>query len=198
MGFTLLEVLVALGILSVLAALLLPSLGELRHQALKAQTRLQFERLRSAVLEFRAEYGHWPRVAPAGVLETDRVDSALAGRSRGDEPAPGEGELLNQRSIQFFHTEPWDRIFLRDGSARLVDAFGNAEIGFMTDEDFDGRIVGDELVARPLRAGNPKDGWRRAPALPENFIPPTGIEASVAWYSPGRGEQPSDYLASWR
>ena len=64
-GFSLVELLVAMIIIGILAALILPALGAARNRAKEAVCRSEISGLETAVVRFASEHGHFP---PSGIV----------------------------------------------------------------------------------------------------------------------------------
>lgn len=198
-GFTLLEVLMVVAVISILVAIIIPAIGGAQNSARRAKTRVQFSQWSAAIEQFRQEYGYYPvftnfRVndgAAAALSGQHIFHDTLAGLRRDGStiatnnasPAP---EAQNPKRIRFcsFGSDELS-------SAGLIqDAFGNSEIGVLLDRNLDGAI-----------ALNDTSDYSPQPAVPlpigsATVPPPPGnrIRAGVAFYSAGDGQRP---VTSW-
>lgn len=60
-GFTLIEIAVALGIVALMTAILLPVVGDRLEAARASQMAVQLENVHTAARNFHLDVGHWPR-----------------------------------------------------------------------------------------------------------------------------------------
>ena len=59
-GFTLMELMVVVGIIGILAGLVSTAMVRMMRQAAKSRTDNQIAQIRSAIMEYRHDYGRWP------------------------------------------------------------------------------------------------------------------------------------------
>ncbi len=210
-GFTLLELLSVIAIISILAALIFPGIGAARRSASKARTRIQFSQWTAALEGFRNEYGYYPAlhgsnlVNPSGqaadpaalhlfhdVLAARRRDgSALPAFSSTTNPQMPEAQ--NRKLVVFYSFSDADLADSSSPAANLLhDAFANTEIAVLVDRDLDGVIkAGSDFATLPAVGG-------MTPG-PADF-PAAGIRAGVIFYSPAPGATASnpDFIFSWK
>lgn len=119
-NFTLVEILVVIGIVAVLAAMLLAGLGGATGKAENAKAKSQIKDLQNAIAQFQLEYNKLPK--PKGydgkVLDSDQYKwllEVLAGETPGKASTYGNP---NTRKKQFLaldkddnYLDPWDKEF---------------------------------------------------------------------------------------
>lgn len=207
-AFTLVELLAVVAIISVLAGILVPTIGAARASAEKARTRVRFTQWTAAMEQFRHEYGYYPAVGAEGKLATAadvlQFVRTLSGRNPDGSAVAGGADLNgNLKRLQFCSFADAD--FLDpgrpggspdfSGDELLCDSFGNTEIGVLADRNGDGFIkpADDGPVAVVLGAAS---GAGFAPG--ETDLPAGGVRAGVLFYSAGRGASPGDMVLSWK
>lgn len=193
----------AVGVISILIAIIIPAIGGAQNSARRAKTRVQFSQWSAAIEQFRQEYGYYPAFHAAGIGQfanglinegpkSVRFIQTLSGRELDgtalDDSDPG---VLagNTKRIAFCS-------FGTDDIAgdRLRDAFGNPNIVVMMDRNLDGMIDVStstaDLTEQPPPAIASQDGRNVAVTFPQN----DRIRAGVAFYSAGDGQTP---VTSW-
>jgi len=187
-GFSLLELLAAMGIIVILAALLLPVMRTAQDRAKQAQTRVLFSQLSTASMNYRSDYGHYPLFGePSGVEDTairfSRAGGNLYRTLTAFDPETGESilngphEELNPRGRPYFSFSEKTM-----EGAHVVDAFGNRDIIMIVDSDGNGQISHEFMNSLPPakhRDGKARDSF--APSLTRNLRQP------VVLYSAGAG-----------
>jgi prepilin-type N-terminal cleavage/methylation domain-containing protein len=59
-GFTVIELLIVIGVLSILLSILLPVFSSVREASLRARARMEVTALAQAVIQYKNIYGYWP------------------------------------------------------------------------------------------------------------------------------------------
>lgn len=77
-GFTLIEVLLVMGILILLAGLLVPAVNKARAQATRVKVASDLQAISGALEAFKADHGDYPRVTGAAVAAKGGYDGAIA------------------------------------------------------------------------------------------------------------------------
>jgi len=63
-GFTLIELIVVIGIIAILFAILFPAVAGMRERAREKEAAITQKALETAIRAFRTEYGYWPGPTP--------------------------------------------------------------------------------------------------------------------------------------
>lgn len=152
-AFTLIELLMVIGIVGVLAGILIPTVSAVQRQAKVAASKSQLLQYVNAIQLFKGEYGYYP-FADAHVNSDGNIDSlpdinslsdnfiqTLSGRDAADGGSERVGD--NRRKIEFhgfsvaeFYSQP-------DGTVdptKVADRFNNTNIYIVIDGDGDGQI----------------------------------------------------------
>lgn len=195
-GFTLVELLVVLGIITVLVALLLPAISGVRK---KAQTAVCGAHLRSighALIMYTEQYRHYPacmvydnqrlyaiwpvRLRPftggeQGVFYCPAQDSRAEWKKLAPEPgAPGRATELHAR----FGYEVGEPLLDRDGTffSYGYNFAGGTGIGAPTPGERH-KGLGDSLIAVPLPGFNPRELRSNRVRKPERMVAITDANA---------------------
>jgi prepilin-type N-terminal cleavage/methylation domain-containing protein len=84
-GFTLVELLVVIGIIAVLTGMLMPVLARIKLEAKIGQTKLEMKNLETAIIAYNASYGRYPAKATGAADLTFGYSSGVAGISANSE-----------------------------------------------------------------------------------------------------------------
>lgn len=196
----------AVSVIAILMAIIIPAIGGAQNSAKRAKTRVQFSQWSAAIEQFRQEYGYYPAFGASGTgafddgfidgpAQSQRFVETLSGRRMNGSPLEaGDPGLLagNTKRIAFCQFGSGD---LTGGATPVLqDAFGNTLIYVLLDRNLSGMIT---------FAGNASDDYPTAPgsvATPDGspvaspIEPSTIVRAGVAFYSAGDGQTP---VTSW-
>lgn len=193
----------AVAVIGILVAIIIPAIGGAQTSARRAKTRVQFSQWSAAIEQFRQEYGYYPvfednLVNGGPPTATEHIfHDTLAGLRRDGSPITGTDaspapEAQNPKRIRFcsFGTDD----LTNDGM--IQDPFGNTEIGVLVDRNLNGMInfgspPADYAVSSvEVEVQSANGGNNVSIAIDAN----TRIRAGVAFYSAGDGQTP---VTSW-
>lgn len=187
------ELIAVIGIVGLLAAVLIPSLGAAKISAKRAKTKVLFAQWTAAMELFRREYGFYPAIDDGtGKLNAQLLAGALTGRRLDGADASTPQLAGNSRLIPFLEIGAED---MNTARTALVDAFENSEFGVLWDRDGDGRITSADGTWASVHAKDGGLGFK--PAGSDGDLA-AGIDARVIFYSAGRGETAADLVLSWK
>jgi prepilin-type N-terminal cleavage/methylation domain-containing protein len=188
-GFTLIELLTVIAIIGILAAIIIPTVGAVRVSANKAKTKVQFNQWSASMTLFKNEYGYYPTIHSAGLVDTDKFAAALTGRKLSDSSkVTTDG---NSKGLSFYSIADSEL----NANSKLIDAFGNVDIAVIADTNGDGTITAADGTVATVKALDENAGVAAT-------LPSAGIRASVVFYSAGKGgststERTSNLVTSW-
>ena len=167
-----------IAVIGILAAILIPVVGNARTSAQAAKSRAMFTQIASACLTFKADYGYWP-CDDGDSLETDGVIDILSASD-----ASGVRDK-NRRMITYYSPSE----YTEDGNY-VIDAFGNSDIRIVF-ADTKTKIPTISINGKKLQTGNPDDN----PSGRENLtVNKSDIHAKIAVFSAGDGKK---VVGSW-
>jgi prepilin-type N-terminal cleavage/methylation domain-containing protein len=151
-GFTLMELVLVLGLLGLLAGLTAPALGGIRAWLAGRESQLLFLEVESACRLYRMENGAWPEPFTAGEIGLN------------DRPAAWKDFLASYMEREVH-------------GPQLEDGHGNSEIRLVLDTDGDHWIYGRELTRLP-ESERPERLWARVAIYSLN---PDGSLSATNW-----------------
>jgi prepilin-type N-terminal cleavage/methylation domain-containing protein len=80
-AFTVIELMIVMGVLSILLSILLPVFHTVRKATLKARAKIEATALAQAVVEYKNVYGYWPGMVNATGMQLQQNTSALGNSS---------------------------------------------------------------------------------------------------------------------
>lgn len=169
-AFTLIEILVVIGIIGLLAAIFVPVAGAAKTALTRTKTKARFNEWVTAVEQYKTTYGFYPTLGQTTESGSDAhfnlgegsnseaFVKSLSGRDpqSGDKLTGTERTKYNRRATSFcdFSGEDFTQT---DGSVeygKLVDGFGNNNIHIVMDTTDNGRV---EIPQRYLPADATED-----------------------------------------
>lgn len=147
-GFTLVEMLVVIGMIATLAGISFPVYKSIQKKVEKQQLEMEYRALERAVDNFQTEYNHMPYIGanyPVGdglyYNQTTELITVIC----------GAGDTSNFKKINFFDTDTVvDQVAALNGGGGLVLtaatasyylSYGNQPIAFRLDHNMDDRMV---------------------------------------------------------
>ena len=155
-AFTLIEILVVIGIIGVLAMVMVPAIGLAKDSLTKTKTKARFNEWVTAVKQYKMTYGFFPTLGQNTTSGTDSHFNLADGTNSeafvktlsGRDPETGEKlkgterTKYNRKSTPFCDFSGDDYTQL-DGSVevgKLADGFGNNNIHIVMDTTENGRV----------------------------------------------------------
>jgi prepilin-type N-terminal cleavage/methylation domain-containing protein len=178
-GFTLLEIITVLAIVSMVSALVIAGLSAHKKAALIAKTRVQFVQYETAINMYCREYGDLPPffcdeelVSLADGENASIFIKILSGRDpSGDRLSAEDREKFNPKEKEF-HAFSDDEFFMNEDGTRnytaLADAFNNKNIFLIVEDPFDD----DTVISK-----------RKFPKVVQKYIKGPGVRSSVVIFS---------------
>ncbi len=116
-GFSLIELLVVIGIIVILAGLLMVAIGKVTQSAKRAKAKVQIKQIEKAFIAYHDEYGEWPvfgseNEAAAGINYDTNVVNLLNG-----EIVTVAGDNLNPQKIEYYDVT--DTMVRQDADGRF-------------------------------------------------------------------------------
>jgi prepilin-type N-terminal cleavage/methylation domain-containing protein len=138
-GFSLIELLVVIGVIVLLASILFAALHSARLASMKAKTLSQFSQWIAAIEGFRQEYGYYPFVTGSGDTAFG-INQSAANRKLFEEVLNGVDRVRNPKGIPFYRLTEDDLLDPSTPQSPIVDGFGNPNILVLIDGNGDGVI----------------------------------------------------------
>ncbi len=155
-GFTLVELLVALAIITILSAVVLPALHRARDEARKAEAISELRALDSGIRMFEMDYGAYPPSGNANLIASLQAGSYVNKIDKGDLK---KGEMLDPWKSSYVYLNPgiinpksYDLYSLRKNGLMILASSGGLRIGPVAEVLKD---VGSSLSAEALELPDP-------------------------------------------
>ena len=142
--FTLVELLVVIGIIAILAGLLLPALNSARKQAKRTKAKAEISALKVAVAQYKSTYGYLPVCQPAG-----GGDVLLSSTQYSN--------LIKDLSCTDSHENPRKMVFLKvTKPGEFKDPWGQ-DFRVVLDTSYNDKIPGNLIYGLSLDQNNDGD-----------------------------------------
>ncbi|MDP2593317.1 MAG: type II secretion system protein GspG [bacterium] len=142
-GFSLVEILIVIGILSVLSTVVVTALNIARLKAQTVQAEIVINQLNIAIESLAADTGFWPgREAAAGGPEPQEVGKVSCGASASNNEVQDLGDPQAGLTADSGDYTGWDGPYIREVP---LDPWGNKYF-FDTDYELDGYEEGERAV----------------------------------------------------
>lgn len=173
-GFTLIELIVTISILTVLAGILIPSVNSYIEKGNVSKARADLREVANVFNKYKVDTGIWPTADDATTVKTAKVDLSgypcfyrnSANRTGWDGPYLNEGVMVDGKmNIASWDSEaasgagmldPWGQLYLvysykdgtndTTGALVLISAGKNGKVETKTDDIFDVNATGDDVL----------------------------------------------------
>lgn len=201
-GFTLVEMLVVIGIIGILATTLMTSFSRLKSTARQAQAQTQVAEVATAFTVYLQRYREWPEAWESGLkTEMDQevcwefqkcglLDLTTYKYSGGAVMDCLSGNINTLSLDRFGMLDPWGRNALKrtntqseSGAVKEGGTFANHRIQFRLDRNYDGYVDAGEGAPKGMKVRAAAIAWSRGP---------DGKDAAGV-----KGRYPGDDRLSW-
>lgn len=167
-GFTLMELLVAMGIIAVLAGLLIPVMGSARRSAATKATKALLERIKLACEAYSTDFGDFPPTSLAalglsGNGQNEGAESLIRCLTTKLEKGPylafDESDLVNTDGDSLARADPTASVIAARDLFEVADAWGNP-LMYFHHRDYQGGARIERYLTALVSP------WRRSPAPP--------------------------------
>ncbi len=169
-GYTLVEMLVVIGIIGVLGVALLGSFSYLKTTAWQTRAQTQVSHVAAGLTVYLQNERSWPDVLLAKT-EFDAEACALLQNAKivdittwKDFNSDGTGKTLNENSPDRYGLlDPWGVSIMRKNPLSLEDAVKNHRLQFRLDKNFDGYVDASEGSPNGVKVRGSVLVWSRGP-----------------------------------
>lgn len=171
-GFTLVEMLVVIGIIGILSVSLLGSFGYLKTTAWQSRAQAQVSQVAAALSVYLQNERAWPDALlnktefdadACAILQKTKTVDLSTWTKLPTEGAAGSGTLNDNSPDRFGLLDPWGRAIMRKYPQAMESQVKDHRLQYRLDKDFDGYVDASEGSPKGVKVRASVLVWSRGP-----------------------------------